>query len=65
MKKDGFKFISLEEAESDPAYLSDPDAALVDGGTLLDQFYDSKKLKYPPHANKPRKELAALCTDPK
>ena len=64
MKKDGFKFISLEEAESDPAYLSDPDAALVDGGTLLDQFYDSKKLKYPPHADKPRKELAALCTDP-
>ena len=61
MKKDGFKFISLEEAESDPAYLSDPDSALVDGGTLLDQFFDSKKLKYPPHAEKPREELAAIC----
>ena len=61
MKKDGFKFISLEEAESDPAYLSDPDVGLVDGGTLLDQFFDSKKLKYPPHADKPRTELAAIC----
>ena len=61
MKKDGFKFISLEEAESDPAYLSDPDVGLVDGGTLLDQFFDSKKLKYPPHAEKPREELAAIC----
>ena len=65
MKHDGFKFVSLEEAESDPAYLSDPDAALKDGGTLLDQFFDSKKLSYPPHADKPRKELAALCTDAK
>src|SRR5258708_2677688 len=53
MKQDGFKFISLAEAESDPAYLSDPDVGLVDGGTLLDQFFDSKKLKYPPHAEKP------------
>jgi peptidoglycan/xylan/chitin deacetylase (PgdA/CDA1 family) len=61
MKKDGFKFISLEEAESDPAYQSDPDVGLVDGGTLLDQFFDSKKLKYPPHAEKPRAELAAIC----
>ena len=61
MKKDGFKFISLAEAESDPAYLSDPDVGLVDGGTLLDQFFDSKKLTYPPHAEKPREELAAIC----
>lgn len=63
MKTDGFKFVSLEKAQSDRAYLKDPDAALKEGGTLLDQFYDSRKLTYPPHADKPRKELTALCTD--
>ncbi len=61
MKNDGFKFVSLAEAESDPAYESDPDAGLKDGGTLLDQFFDSRKLTYPPHEDKPREELAALC----
>jgi peptidoglycan-N-acetylglucosamine deacetylase len=61
MKQDGFQFVSLQEAQSDPAYLSDPDAALKDGGTLLDQFFNSKQLKYPPHTDKPRQELAALC----
>jgi peptidoglycan/xylan/chitin deacetylase (PgdA/CDA1 family) len=37
LKKKGFKLVTLEEAESDPAYNSDPDAALHDAGTLLDQ----------------------------
>lgn len=63
MKQDGFKFVSLREAQADPAYLSDPDAALKDGGTLLDQFFDSRKLTYPPHDDKPRTQLAALCKD--
>ena len=61
LKKEGFKFISIEEAQSDPAYLMDPDAALKDGGTLLDQIMDSKQLKYPPHTEKPMKELADIC----
>ena len=61
LKKEGFKFISIKEAESDPAYSTDPDAALKNGGTLLDQIFDSKHLQYPPHAEKPMKELAALC----
>jgi peptidoglycan/xylan/chitin deacetylase (PgdA/CDA1 family) len=63
MRKDGFQFISLPDAESDPAYESDPDVGLKDGGTLLDQFFDSRKLTYPAHEDKPRKELAALCKD--
>jgi peptidoglycan-N-acetylglucosamine deacetylase len=61
LKKQGFKFVTLEEAESDPAYLTDPDAALQDGGTLLDQVFDSKHLQYPPHAEKPMKELSEVC----
>jgi peptidoglycan/xylan/chitin deacetylase (PgdA/CDA1 family) len=61
LNKQGFKFVTLEEAESDPAYLTDPDAALKDGGTLLDQVFDSKHLQYPPHAEKPMKELSEVC----
>jgi hypothetical protein len=61
MKQDGFKFVTIQEAESDPAYQSDPDAALKNGGTLLDQFFDARHLQYPPHADKPIKELQAIC----
>ena len=61
MKKQGFRFVTLEEAQGDPAYQLDPDAALKDGGTLLDQVFDSQHLQYPPHADKPMKELQELC----
>jgi peptidoglycan/xylan/chitin deacetylase (PgdA/CDA1 family) len=61
MKKQGFKFVTLEEAQADPAYELDPDAALKDGGTLLDQVFDARHLQYPPHADKPMKELRDLC----
>lgn len=57
----GFKFVTLDEAESDPAYQSDPDAALKFGGTLLEQFMDGKQMKYPPHAPKPMEKLNAIC----
>jgi peptidoglycan/xylan/chitin deacetylase (PgdA/CDA1 family) len=61
LKKKGFKLVTLEEAESDPAYNSDPDAALHDAGTLLDQWMQVKQIKYPEHAEKPYKEVAAAC----
>ena len=61
MKADGFKFITIEEAETDKAYETDPDAPLKYGGTLLDQIMDSRKQTYPPHAEKPMKELQAIC----
>jgi peptidoglycan/xylan/chitin deacetylase (PgdA/CDA1 family) len=61
MKKQGFKFVTLEAAEADPAYQTDPDVGLVDGGTLLDQIFESQHLQYPPHADKPMKELHDLC----
>jgi peptidoglycan/xylan/chitin deacetylase (PgdA/CDA1 family) len=60
-KKQGFDFVSLEEAEKDPAYESDPDAALKFGGTLLEQLTESKNLKYPPHAERPMDKLDAIC----
>ncbi len=59
-KKQGFKFVTLDEAEKDPAYRIDPDVALKDGGTLLDQMMEAKHIKFPPN-EKPYEQLNALC----
>jgi peptidoglycan/xylan/chitin deacetylase (PgdA/CDA1 family) len=61
LKKKGFKLVTLEEAESDPAYEVDPDAGLHDAGTLLDQLMQVKGIKYPEHAEKPYKEIESVC----
>jgi peptidoglycan/xylan/chitin deacetylase (PgdA/CDA1 family) len=61
LKKKGFKLVTLEEAQSDPAYQSDPDAGLHDAGTLLDQMMQVKQLKNPPVVEKPYKELQEIC----
>jgi len=61
LKKKGFNLVTLEEAESDPAYESDPDVGLHDAGTLLDQWMQVKQIKYPEHAEKPYQEIASVC----
>jgi peptidoglycan-N-acetylglucosamine deacetylase len=61
LKKKGFKLVTLEEAESDPAYQGDPDVGLHDAGTLLDQWMQVKQIKYPEHADKPYKEIENVC----
>jgi peptidoglycan/xylan/chitin deacetylase (PgdA/CDA1 family) len=61
LKKKGFKLVTLEEAESDAAYEGDPDVVLHDAGTFLDQWMQVKQIKYPEHAEKPYKEIAAIC----
>ena len=61
MKKEGYKFVTIAEAEADPAYLTDLDTALKNGGTLLDQLFEARHLTYPPHKDKPMKELNAIC----
>lgn len=61
LQKQGYRFISLEEAESDPAYRTDPDAALSTGGTLLEQMVESRHLDYPPHQDEPLDKLNDLC----
>lgn len=61
LKEKGFKLVTLQEAESDPAYESDPDAGLHDAGTFLDQLMQVKQIKYPEHADKPYKALDAVC----
>jgi peptidoglycan/xylan/chitin deacetylase (PgdA/CDA1 family) len=61
LKQRGFKFVSLDEAQKDPAYMTDPDAGSRWGGSLLDQIMDARKIKYPPVTKKPYKELEAIC----
>ena len=61
LKKKGFQLVTLEEAESDLAYETDPDAGSKYGGTLLEQWMDVKQIKYPATAEKPLKELQEVC----
>jgi peptidoglycan/xylan/chitin deacetylase (PgdA/CDA1 family) len=57
----GLRLITLEEAQTDPAYQADPDAGSRFGGSLLEQLMDVKKLPYPKLPPKPYKELEAVC----
>jgi hypothetical protein len=57
----GLTPVTLEEAQEDPVYRSDPDAASRNGGTLLEQWMDARKIQYPIVPGKPYKELEAIC----
>ena len=61
LEKKGFKLVTLEEAESDPAYATDPDAGSKYGGTLLEQWMYARKIKYPAVADKPYQEVREIC----
>ncbi len=61
LRTQGFRFASLTKVEEDPAYALDPDAGLKFGGTLPDQFMDSRHLPYPPVKPKPFAKLKDLC----
>jgi peptidoglycan-N-acetylglucosamine deacetylase len=61
LKRQGFTFITLPEAEKDSAYKSDPNLAMKEGGTFLDQMLEAKHLNLPPHPEKPYDQLNALC----
>lgn len=61
LRSQGFQFASLPDVEKDPAYAMDPDAPLKYGGTLPDQFMDSRHLPYPVFKPKPFAQLKSLC----
>ena len=61
LEKKGFRLVTLEEAESDAAYAADPDAGSQNGGTLLEQLMDARKIRYPPVQEKPYKQLREIC----
>ena len=53
--------VTLEEAQRDPTYATDPDAASSNGGSLLEQWIEARKLAMPKVPPKPYRELEALC----
>jgi peptidoglycan/xylan/chitin deacetylase (PgdA/CDA1 family) len=59
-RAEGFHFISLAEAETDPTYEDDPDVGNDGGGALLEQMMEKKHLPFPLNS-KPYKELNAMC----
>ena len=61
LRAKGFTFVTLEQAQKDPAYETDPDAASRYGGTLLEQWTDARTLKYPDVPKKPYKQLEDVC----
>jgi len=61
LREEGFRFATLPEVEQDAVYGQDPDAALKFGGTLPDQFMDSRHLAYPAFKAKPFDKLKDLC----
>jgi len=61
LKREGFTFITLEKAQTDPAYKVDPDVPRKDGAILQEQIFDARHLPIPPNA-KPMKQLQELCT---
>jgi len=61
LREKGFRLVTLEEAQQDPVFRSDPDAASRNGGTLLEQWMDARAIEYPAVTPKPYKALAAIC----
>lgn len=56
----GFEFITLEQAEKDPAYSFDPNIGYPGGGTLQELTAKVKGVNFPDNT-KPYKELDTLC----
>ncbi len=61
LQTQGFRFAALPKVEQNHAFALDPDAALPYGGTLPDQFMDSRHLTYPTFQPKPFDKLKSLC----
>jgi peptidoglycan-N-acetylglucosamine deacetylase len=61
LRSKGFTLVTLEEAQRDPLYATDPDDVEREPGTLLEQWMAVRKLPLPPAPAKPYRELEALC----
>jgi peptidoglycan-N-acetylglucosamine deacetylase len=62
LDREGFEIVTLEEAQSDPIYLSDPDIGEPHGGTLTELMMTAKKIPWPQGiADKPRERLRTIC----
>jgi peptidoglycan/xylan/chitin deacetylase (PgdA/CDA1 family) len=61
LQKDGFQIVTLEEAESDPAYQVNPIPLTSWDGSLFDQLLEARKIQVSPPEARPLDKLATLC----
>ena len=61
LHKQGFRYKPLARVERNRVYSRDPGAALKDGGTLPNQYLNSRHLQYPPFTPEPYDKLNHLC----
>jgi peptidoglycan/xylan/chitin deacetylase (PgdA/CDA1 family) len=61
LKKQGYEFVTLEEAQSDPVYSEDPDIAMPGGGTLIEHVVAKRGMTWPAITPKPLEQLDATC----
>jgi len=62
LDREGFDIVTLEEAQRDPIYQSDPDIGAPNGGTLTELMMQAKGIPWPEGlADKPREKLRTLC----
>jgi peptidoglycan-N-acetylglucosamine deacetylase len=62
LKEEGFEIVTLEVAQSDPAYDYDPDVGSPHGGTLVELGMEAKKIPWPGNAPKfDRQRLVSIC----
>ena len=62
LDREGFDIVTLEEAQSDTAYQSDPDIGAPNGGTLTELMMQAKGIPWPKAmGDKPREKLTSIC----
>jgi peptidoglycan/xylan/chitin deacetylase (PgdA/CDA1 family) len=61
LRQEGFRFAPLARVEKNRAYSLDPAAGLPQGGTLPNEFMNSRHIPYPPFTPEPEQRLNTLC----
>ena len=60
LQQNGWKLVTLQDAESDPAYANDPELPTY-GGTFLQQMMQAKHIQPPPPTGGTTLDLNAVC----
>ena len=60
-RRRGFEFVTLPQAEADPAYSADPGIAYPGGGLLLELQATKRNVALPTGASEPEAELDKMC----
>jgi peptidoglycan/xylan/chitin deacetylase (PgdA/CDA1 family) len=60
-RKRGFQFVTLPQAEADPAYSEDPAIAYPGGGLMMELMATKRNVDLPEGASEPEAELDKMC----